>query len=81
MTPVVALVTALWLRVRRRHYAEQYNIVALKLRHAHTYLYRDRMSWASNISRGRLLPEQEQAIQILDKHCMETLEVYKQYFT
>ena len=67
METVVLNLCGLWLWLTRGGRTSRYTEVAHTLRSAHTYLWADYATRASTIDRGFLLPEQSEALVILQR--------------
>jgi hypothetical protein len=69
---VTAVVTA-WFYLRRRHVLQRHREAAMQLWTAQRYLSNDFTSRASTRSRGYLLPEQLEALELLRQAAHDTL--------
>ncbi len=69
METIVLYVCGFWFWLTRRFRMDAYTEAAETLRAARAYLARDFAGRASTRDRGQLLPEQLEAIAILDRHC------------
>jgi hypothetical protein len=68
METLVLSLYGLWFWLTRKYRAAAYNEVAETLDSARTYLIADSANRASTRARGFLLPDQEEALRILDRH-------------
>jgi hypothetical protein len=68
MENLVLSLYGLWFWLTRKYRAAVYNEVAQTLDSARTYLYTDYANRASTRARGFLLPNQIEALTILDRH-------------
>ncbi len=68
METLVLSLYGLWFWLTRKYRAAVYNEVAQTLDSARTYLITDYASRASTRARGFLLPDQIEALTILDRH-------------
>lgn len=68
MENLVLSLYGLWFWLTRKYRAAAYNEVAQTLGSARTYLITDYASRASTRDRGFLLPNQIEALRILDRH-------------
>ena len=68
MDNLVYSLYGLWFWITRKYRAAVYNDVAQTLGSARTYLITDYASRASTRDRGFLLPDQVEALHILDRH-------------
>ena len=68
MEKLVLSLYGLWFWITRKYRATVYSEAAETLNAARSYLYSDFATRASTRDRGFLLPDQEEAIAILDRH-------------
>ena len=68
MENLVFSLYGLWFWLTRKYRAAVYNEVAQTLDSARTYLITDYNNRASTLARGFLLPDQVEALTILDRH-------------
>lgn len=68
MENVVLSLYGLWFWLTRKYRAAVYHDVANQLHSARIYLYSDYATRASTRDRGFLLPDQIEALNILDRH-------------
>jgi hypothetical protein len=68
MENLVYSLYGLWFWLTRKYRAAVYNEVAQTLDSARTYLFTDYVARASTRDRGFLLPDQVEALNILDRH-------------
>jgi hypothetical protein len=67
METVVLYLCGIWLWLTRRRRTSRYSEVADTLHSARTYLWTDYATRASTLDRGSLLPEQHEALIILER--------------
>ena len=67
METLVLNLCGLWLWLTRKGRTSRYSEVAHTLHSAHTYLWADYATRASALDRGFLLPEQSEALVILER--------------
>jgi len=67
MEKLVLFLCGLWLWLTRKRRATRYTQVANTLQSAHLYLVRDYANRASTQARGALLPDQLEALTILER--------------
>src|SRR5438270_9186395 len=72
MDKIVLSICGMWFWLTRRRRVNAYSEAAATLELAHAYLVRDFSSRASTRDRGLLLPEQREALSILQNHAIDT---------
>ena len=81
MESLVLNLCSLWLWITRESRTSEYSEVAEKLTAARTYLWSDYATRASTLDRGSLLPEQAEALTILERQATLISQTSRRFYS